>query len=110
MLKLDKVKVTVNGFTVSEIGAEEAVDFRDALKEEHDNVGDQKFLLILTRELFVKRVTRWPLAEACNEENKRIFWEKFAVEAKSIISSAEDKLKKKREELLGNLSAGAGGT
>lgn len=110
MFKFDKINVSFDGFTVNEIGAEEAADFRDELKEKHPDASDYKFLITLTRELFVHRVTAWPYSEKCDEDNKRIFFGKFSEKSSEVMKKAGVLIEKKREELLGNLLAGVGGT
>jgi hypothetical protein len=110
MLKHEEVKVSVGGFVVTEIGAEESADFYDETRLEHAGASERKFMIILSRELFVLRVKSWPKGCGdCTNENKRLFFSEFTAKANRLLKDAEIKIKIKREELLKNLLAGATG-
>jgi len=110
MLKHEEIKASFDGFTVSEINAEDSAMVRDKVKADNPDMGVAGFIVAVSSVLFVRRVEAWPYSEECNDENKKVFYKGYKVKADEVLAKAEDKIKEKREELLGNLLAGATGT
>ena len=110
MLNREDIIVKAEGFTIVEVNPEESADFRDKLAEDNPDMGKSRFLYTLTSRMFSKRVKSWPFKEDCSEENKLLFFKGYPAKANEIIAAAEIKIKKKREELLGNLMGGVSGT
>ena len=110
MLKYEEVKVSFDGFTVSEINPEVSAEIRDKVKADNPEMGTSGYLIAVTCALFIHRLESWPYAEECNDVNKREFFRGFSEKATQVLSEAETQIKEKREELLGNLLGGATGT
>lgn len=110
MLQHEDLEVSFEGFTVSEINAEDSAKLRDNIKADNPEIGMAEFLVASSSAAFVRRVLAWPYLEECTDENKRVFYKGYKVKADEVIAKAEKKIKEKREELLGNLLSGATGT